>query len=69
MQEISKAIVDGSLEAISGQDKLEGINIARRNAVKKQYGKKAQVVEPYKPNRKQRRAQAAAERAVAKEKK
>lgn len=41
----------------------------RKQAVQDQFGGRARVVAPYKPNRKQQRAQNAAERAHSKEKK
>lgn len=73
MEMISKAIVDGSLEALS-KDKKEPVFIhasgdpdaipadGRRFAIKEEYGQRAQHVDPYKPNRKQLRAQKAAKR-------
>lgn len=41
----------------------------REREVKQQYGKRAQVVAPYKPNRKQRRAQESMARKHSKENK
>lgn len=57
MQKISEAIVAGSLEHIAEQSKKE-----RLAEVQRDHGKSAMVVDPYAPNRKQRRAQAAAKR-------
>jgi len=55
MQKISEAIVAGSLEAISKDTE-------RERKIKDKYGEDARRVDPYRPNRKQRRAQAAKER-------
>jgi len=55
MQKISEAIVAGSLEAISKDTE-------RERKIKDKYGEDARRVDPYRPNRKQRSAQAAKER-------
>lgn len=60
MQEISRAIVEGSLDAISDKDKerLEREEMERnRDAL---IAKGGRAVDPYVPNRKQRRAQKSA---------
>ena len=72
MEMISKAIVDGTQQAIL--EKLEegarggGKSTAREDKIKAEYGDRAVKVEPYAANRKQRKAQAAAKRKAAKRK-
>lgn len=58
MQQISEAITAGVLEELSERDK----KALREEEVRRSHGKRAKVVDPYEPNRKQRRAQAAMER-------
>lgn len=58
MHQISEAITSGVLEEISEREKKE----RREEEVRQSHGKRAKVVHPYEPNRKQRRAQAAMER-------
>ena len=76
MQEISRAMAAGSLEAIAEQTKeataslgvitdASKVAAARAKELKQKYGRNAVKVEPYAANRKQRRAQAAAEKAQA----
>lgn len=55
MQKISEAIVAGSLEHIAEDSK-------REKEIKEEFGAQAKHVDLYAPNRKQRRAQAAAKR-------
>lgn len=68
MEMMSKALVAGSLSAIAeianAQDSdAEHKQLEQRRAdVAAQFGHRARVVAPYKPNRKQRRAQKAAEK-------
>lgn len=57
MQKISEAIVAGSLEHIAEESKKERVMEVQRD-----HGKRAMVVDPYKPNRKQLRAQKATKR-------
>ena len=65
MEMMSKAIVDGVLQEVSEKTRraLEVGEETRRNLeIKEKYGKDAREVAPYKPNRKQRRAQKARQR-------
>lgn len=55
MEMMAKAMVDGSLEDIATREK-------REREIKEQFGDRAQRVEKYKPNRKQKRAQESAAR-------
>jgi len=59
MEMISKAIVDGSMQHL-----MEGgrEDKSRAKEIQQEFGKAAQHVDPYKPNRKQLRAQKAAKR-------
>lgn len=59
MQEISRAIVEGSLDAIKEDSKEK---MERLMEIKRDHGKNARQVEPYAPNRKQLRAQKASKR-------
>lgn len=74
---ISKEAWDRLSEAENLDDFLESQRAAKQKArdefrereIRKAYGETAQRVQPYRPNRKQRRAQHAAERKYKKEKK